>query len=451
MLFILFRWVTWFTGLPPLEWVFLGGIACLFFALRSLASPVILLILITVGSLLGNLIHVFEDGLVPFSLFQIFYILALVVFVLRWFVTGFSPIRKTGFELELAVFFSLVFLSIFWTPDAERAFLHAIRVVVLSGLLFLCVNWIRTPGDISLVILSMVGVGSLLAVTATYGAINNPVAIIQDMITGGARMAVRARIGQVDPNVFASLFFLPIAYTASLSFSRSIDIWKRILGGIFFVILLSAVLVTFSRSSWMAILVMLLFLAVKNRQYNLFLIATMAALMAIAVLPEVRFLLMNILNRFIDLFTGEVDASNYIRIVLFKTSIQIFFDSWLIGVGWRGFSDAFLSYHNLQETLGVYEPHNVIYLVYTELGILGLLLLIFIVYKIFKIAWENTFFESNPQIVVLSHTLFGTLLAYFVFYQFIGSGFTDNQLWITTGLAISLNQHLRNSTGKVTK
>jgi len=443
LLFLFLRWATWYIGLPPLEWVLLAGAMVLFFAARSLVFPVIMLILVTTGSLLGNLIHVFEDGLVPFSLFQVFYILSIAVFVLRWFMTGFSGLRKTGFELELALFFSLIFLSILWTPDAERAFLHAIRIVVLSGLLFLFVNWIHKPGQISLVIYATIGVGSLLGFIAIYGTVTNPIAIMQDVVTGGARMAGRARIGQVDPNVFASLFFLPLAYTASLSFSKQSEIWKRVIATAFFVILLATVLVTFSRSSWVATLVMLLFLAVTYRQFNLFLIAALAAAVVVTFSPEVRYLLMNILNRFIDLFTGGVDTSNYLRIVLLQTSFHIFFDSWLLGVGWRGFSDAFLSYHSLQDTLGVYEPHNVIYLVYTELGLVGLLLFVFIVYKIFKIAWENTQFETGPEVKIISRALLATLIAYAVFYQFIGSGFTDNQLWITTGLAISLNQYLK--------
>lgn len=48
----------------------------------------------------------------------------------------------------------------------------------------------------------------------------------------------------------------------------------------------------------------------------------------------------------------------------------------------------------------------------------------------------------NEETRILSQALFGALLAYAVFYQFIGSGFLDNQLWITTGLIIALRAHL---------
>lgn len=444
LLFLFLRWASWFIGLPPLEWVAVIGAAGALMVMHGYSRPFTLLILISVGSLLGNVILIIEDGLVPFSLFQIAYIFAIGVFIIHWFSTGFKPVRITGFELELALFFSIIFLSLLWVPDAERGFLHAIRVVMLSGLLFLFVNWIHHPRQITWILTFVVLVGALLGLMAVHHTINNPVAIIQDMLTDGTRRASRARIGQIDPNVFASLFFLPLAFTACISFTK-VKIAVRIISALFFIVLLTAVMVTFSRSSWVSVFLMLVALAVLYRQYNLFLVTAVAGVIIIVAIPELRMVFMNILNRIIDLFSGGVDTSNYLRLVLFEGSFRIFFDSWLIGVGWRGFSDGFLTYYTLQETLGVYEPHNVIYLVFAELGIIGLLLFIFIVYKIFRIAWENTRFDAGPEIKILSHALLGTLIAYAVFYQFIGSGFTDNQLWITTGLAIALNQYLKSS------
>ncbi|MDI6401333.1 hypothetical protein QLX67_04945, partial [Balneolaceae bacterium ANBcel3] len=177
-LFLFLKWVTWALGVPPLEWVALGGAGVVFFLIRSIQYPLLLLVLIAVGSLLGNLILVFEGGLIPFSLFQIFYLFSIGVFILRWFLLGFTPIKKTGFELELALFFGLIFLSILWTPDAERAFWHAMRMLTLSGLLFLLVNWIESPRQISLLILSLIAVGMVLGLLAVYHTINNPMAIL---------------------------------------------------------------------------------------------------------------------------------------------------------------------------------------------------------------------------------------------------------------------------------
>jgi len=443
VLFVFLRWATWSIGLPPLEWVFIGAIIAAYFAVKCFSKPQIVLGLIITGSLLGNLILFYEEGLVPFSLFQIFYILGVGLFFLRWAYLGFVSIRKTGFELELALFFSLVFLSILWTPDAERAFIHAIRVLVLSGLLFLFVNWIDKPRHITWLFISMVAAGSLLGIIALYETINNPMAILQDFLTDGHRLASRARIGQEDPNFFASLFFLPLAFTVSVSLSN-ISLRTRIISGLLFIILFSAVLVTFSRSAWVAVIIMLIVLGVLYRQYKLFLYSALAAVIVILVIPELRFLFVNIINRFIGLFSGGVDTSNYLRLVLLDASFRIFFDSWLVGVGWRGFPDALLTYYSLQDTMGVYEPHNVIYMVYTELGLVGLLLFVFVVLKIFRLAWANTRYNAGIEIKILSHALFGAFLAYAVFYQFLGSGFVDNQLWITTGLIISLNFYLKN-------
>lgn len=447
LVYLLLRGITYTIGLPPMEWVALGGMLVLFVVIRSITTPFILLIFITTGSLLGNLILVFEDGLIPFSLFQIFYIFSVLVFIARWFISGFEPIRKSGFELELVLFFSLIFLSIIWTPDAELGFLHALRVFALAGLLYLFINWIQEPRQITLLIISLIAIGSIMGLVAIYDAIANPMAIIQDVLSDGTRLASRARIGQVDPNIFASLFFLPLSFTACITFSNTK--WRyRLLGSVFFLILLAAVLITFSRSSWVAVIVMLFVLAFMYRQYNLFLITALAGVILIVSIPELRHLFLNILDRFVAIFSGSADASSWMRVVLLEGSIRIFFDSWLMGVGWRGFPDAFIGYYSLQETLGIYEPHNVIYLVYSELGIIGFLLFIFIVYKIFYLAWQNIRLSANHgvEIKALSHAVFGTFLAYAVFYQFIGSGFTDNQLWITTGIIIALNYYLKNQT-----
>lgn len=454
LLYLFLRWATWFIGLPPLEWVFLAAIVAVYVATRMVTAPLLLLILIAAGSMAGNIVHVVEDGLIPFSLFQVFYLLAILVFIVRWFITGHEPLVKTGFELELALFFSLVFLSILWTPDAERAFLHAIRVLALSGLLFLFSNWIKNPRHITYVISSLVVLGSILGLIAIYYTINNPMAIIQDILTDGTRLATRARVGQTDPNIFASLFFLPLAFTATLSFSRT-HLPVRLISILCFFILLAAVLVTFSRSAWVAILIMMILLAVLYRQYNLFVAGVIVILVVLALVPELRHLFLNIVNRFLGLFTGSVDTSNYVRILLIYASLGMFFDSWLLGVGWRGFPEHIFRYYSYQETHGVFEPHNVVYLVYAELGLAGLILFTFIVYKIFRLAWNNirlsqsiSGLPSGIEVSALAHALFGAFLAYAIFYQFLGSGFLDNQLWITTGLIIGLNTWLNRTVSR---
>lgn len=437
LFFIASRSLSYFTGFPPLDLLVIGLIIVATIGLRSVLRPALILILIAIGTMLGDLVHFFEGGIIPVSLFQIFYIGGLVVFVLRWYAGGFPNIVKTGFELELALFFCLVFLSLLWAPDAERGFMHAIRMVVLSGILFLCVNWIREKQQITYICVALVLTGTVIGIAAVLNVMNNPMAIIQDVLTGGTRMANRARFGQSDPNFFASLYFLPVAFTASLVFSR-VSIWIRGLAGVFMMIMIASVMVTFSRSAWISLLIMLIVIAVIFKQHRLFLLAAVFGLVIIASIPEFRYLFMNIINRFVGLFTGGLDASNTIRILLIYASFHMFFDSWLIGIGWRGFPDAFGRYYSKLDALDVNEPHNVVYLMYAELGIFGLLLLLFIVYKMFSLGWHNVKFSTGVWEKVLACTLFGTLLAYGVFYQFLGSGFLDNQLWLTTGLIISL-------------
>ncbi|KPP96409.1 MAG: O-antigen ligase family protein [Bacteroidetes bacterium HLUCCA01] len=410
--------------------------------MRGITTPVLLLGVITIASMLGDIVNIVEDGLIPFSLFQITYLGAIGVFIMRWFAGGLGDFRKTGFELEYALFFGLIFLSLLWTPDAERGFMHALRVLVLSGILYLFVNWLRQPREAVWILGTLAVISVFLGALAIYSTINNPQAIIQDVLTDGTRNASRARIGQHDPNVFASMFFLPMAFTAAVVFSK-VNLVLRGAGAVALVVMFVAVLVTFSRSSWVSAIAMLVVLALLYRQYRLFTGGIIAAILLIAAIPEFRFIFMNILNRFISLFTDGLDTSNTIRVMLADASVSMFFDSWLLGVGWRGFPDALLSYYNLQQTHGVFEPHNVTYLVYAELGLIGLLLFGFIVYKIAYIAWQNFRMADTVELKIVTSATGVTFLAYSIFYQFLGSGFLDNQLWITTGIILAMHIYLR--------
>ncbi|MDI6402663.1 O-antigen ligase family protein, partial [Balneolaceae bacterium ANBcel3] len=263
-----------------------------------------------------------------------------------------------------------------------------------------------------------------------------------DIMSDGTRLASRVRIGQVDPNVFASLFFLPLAFTASISFSKT-HLSLRLISSVIFLILFAAVLLTFSRSSWVSLIFMVIVLAFLYRQYNLFLTGFVFFGLLLLLFPELRFIFISIASRFLGLFTGSVDTSNFIRILLVHAALGMFFNSWLIGVGWRGFPDHIFNYFSYQQTMGVYEPHNVVYLVFAELGLVGLLLFCYIVFKIFHLAWQNIHLSHGVEQKALAHALFGAFLAYAIFYQFIGSGFLDNQLWITTGLILALNFSLK--------
>ncbi|MCC5926929.1 MAG: O-antigen ligase family protein [Bacteroidetes bacterium] len=438
LFFAVLSFVSWFTGIASLGLFIIVLSVGVFAVYRAIEQPIYILAFIAIGSMLGNLVQFADGGLIPFSIFQVFYLFGIGVFIVRWYIMGFPAIYKSGFELELGLFFGLIFLSLLWTPNAEVGFLNAIRIVVLSGVLFLCVNWIKSTQHLVLVLGGLAIIGLVLGVLSIYYTLSNPESVIQDVLTGGTRTASRVRMGQEDPNVFASLFFLPLAFTVAVLFAK-LPLWIRGLSGFASIILLITLMITFSRGAWMSAIIMLIAITVMFKQYRLFVFGITAGLLLVASLPEFRYQFINITNRFLDLFSGQLDTSNQIRLLLADASVSMFFDSWLIGVGWRGFPEVFNHYYTSEVALIVKEPHNALYQVYAELGLIGLLVILFVIYKIYTIAWLNVRNARTQWEVILARTLFGTLLAYAIFYQFIGMPFLDNQLWLTTGFVIALS------------
>lgn len=419
-------------------------------AQQALIKPYLVLLLATTGAFLGNIIHIIDGGAIPLSLFQLFYLSGLGLFVINWIYNGFQPIRKSGFELELALFYALIYLSIIWTPNTQLAFFHATRLVVLAGLLYLAVNWVKEPRQITHIFLSLAVIGTIMGLLSIYNTLNDPEAIVRSVLTDGARLDSRQSVGQVDPNIFASLFFIPIAFTAAYSFSKA-NLKIRAIAAFLFLVMITAVVVSFSRSAWVASIVLLLVLAIMYRQYNLFIVGAVAVLIASALIPEVRLLLTTITGRFMNLFTGELDTSNSIRVLLAQASVYMFFDSYLIGVGWRGFPEHIFNYFTAQQTHGVYEPHNVLYQIFAELGIIGFSLFGYVIYKIIRTAVRNIKLSQTIEEIALSRAMLAAFLAYGVFYQFIGFGFMDNMLWILTGLILALNYYLNSEKTKLLK
>jgi len=69
-----------------------------------------------------------------------------------------------------------------------------------------------------------------------------------------------------------------------------------------------------------------------------------------------------------------------------------------------------------------------------ELGIIGLVLFLFIFGKIVIIAYRNVKNSIDEMQKIINVTLFSSLIAFLVFYQFYGGGLNDNNIWMLAGM-----------------
>lgn len=443
VLYGLLAYLSWILNLTFLPLAGIGAIMGLAFAYHSLKNPYYVLLLVAVGSYLGNLIYLMEDGAVPVTIFQVFLVLCFLVIVTNRVITSDFDIKILGIELELLLFSALIYLSLIYSPNAENGLFNAIRFSILIAAVYLVVNIVNKLNQVTGILAALVGVALVLGLISVIETILNPSAAALDLVTEG-KIQDRASGTQLDPNIFATHFFLPIAFTASLFLSfKSIPYKGTAL--IFVAIFTLAILSTFSRSAWVSAAVMLVVVAYFHKQMKLFVWLLGGAVLAVIIIPELQYVALNILDRIINIFAGTSDDSSRIRVLLGLAAIYMLFDSYLLGVGFRGFSEAFTDYFTTQTSIGVVEPHNITYTVLAELGIIGFLLFVFIYWKIGLYAYQNIKYSISDFERSVSITLFATFIAFVVFYQFYGGGLFDNNFWILVGLIFAMKLNILKS------
>ncbi len=440
--------LSYLTGITILPLVLIALPALLYFGFKAVQVPFLMLILISVASYLGNMANVIEDGLIPISLFQIAYVAGLGVFMMNRLITGNPRIKISGIELELLLLMAFVFFTTIYTGNQADGLFYATRFLVLSLFLYLILNTIESSKQMLMLFGILVGVSLVLAVLSIRQGLMNPeAAALSILMDGLGPIGARGRVSHSDPNIFATHFFIPIAFIVCLVISQIKFVYKAGIA-VLLPILLLGLMATYSRSAWVSAIVIVVIIAVVYRQYKFFVIGALGIFVALLVLPGIRESLVNVVMRFFEIFAGAADDSSRMRIVLMYFAIRRFLESYLLGVGFRGFSHEFLKEHSTFETFGVYEPHNVTYTVLVEMGIIGFLIFSFFLFRIYKAAWENIKNSKNEIHKAFSVSVFACLVGFAVFYQFLGGGFTDNNIWLLVGLTFVLKHTIIPESGK---
>lgn len=140
---------------------------------------------------------------------------------------------------------------------------------------------------------------------------------------------------------------------------------------------------------------------------------------------------------FENLIVGE-DFTNG-RSSLYKYALELFLESPIFGIGWRGFQDLTLGFV-MQDIAS--HPHNIYIQLLTELGIVGFLLfvtpMLYVLIKTVKLLTNFTgYFAFDPRWqVVLQFSLFTQF--FFILYGITGNGLTDHIFLIMYGFAITI-------------
>lgn len=404
---------------------------------QTFKKPYLWVIIMVVGTFLGNLVHIVEGAAVPITLFQIALTAAVVSIVIRRLADGDLSLRLLGLEIHFLLLLALIYVSLLWSPDPMDGFIEGTRFLISVLFIYMVFNEMKRQNEMIHLMIAATVVAVLLGAYAVYENVTNVDVAIQNILSEGRMMRGRVTGTSHDPNRFATMFFIPMAFTACVILADTKKIYK-LLSIAAFAIMSGGLVVTYSRSAWVAAIFMIIIIAWYYRNIKLFAYIGLLIVIVLIAVPQFSYTLINAAQRFLDITAGTADDSSRIRLLLGLAAFGMFIDSYFIGVGYRGFVDRFTDYYSLQETVDVAEPHNVLYTILAELGLIGIILYLLIIIKILMIAHSNIQRSEDFTEKILSITCFSTIIAFLIFYQFYGGGMNDNNLWVMCALAFSL-------------
>ncbi|MEX0609425.1 MAG: O-antigen ligase family protein [Balneolaceae bacterium] len=400
---------------------------------ESSYNGVLLIAPIVVGAFLSGIVYLAEGAAIPLTIFQ----LALIAGFLLFFVKKLSlkeiDIEVYGLEIFYLLFLAIILFSLIYSPERAQGLFSVIRFSISLGLTYLIYNAINSEKELKIICAVIIGVALVVAVQNLMQTYLNPEIAAFNYLNQGEKL-LRAKGTENDPNIFASNFIMPVMLLVAFIGSAKTKTVKLVLFGVAAVII-SAVLVSYSRSSWVAIFIGVAIILIRQRQFSFILYSLLAFLLAFSMSGTIQNLVFSVFERFLDIFSGVSDDSSKFRILLAQTAFLMAFDTYLLGVGYESFSTVFQKYHPPQETIGIYEPHNEFYAVFAELGLIGLVVFLIIIFKVIS-AGINTLkkYEARNLDSSIVLALLASFIAYMCFFQFLSGMQHHNLLMINIGL-----------------
>ncbi len=364
------------------------------FLLVGTIGVVLILYDIRIGIYLAVLILPFMPDIL-----NLLYLIFLVgVYIYKGLFKNTSPLSKEPVDIPIIIYALLILISTITSIDPSGSFRDLAIHFAAMGFVFIIVNNINTKEDFNKLVTFLVIAATLVALYGLYqykvgvemedkwvDAVNNP--------------DVKTRVYSVfgNPNILAEYLIMIIPISAAL-FWYSKKIHKKTIFLITSLILTIALVLTLSRGGWIGFAFgIFIFIILIEKKLLLALIPI--ALLGIYFLPQ------SIVNRILTI--GNLgDSSNAYRIRLWKITLEIIRDNWLVGVGF-GYIPFKTTFETYIRTMPAYHSHNTYLQTMGEMGILGLIVFIMLIFVLYKYAIKKLMKEEDRYI----RTMAGGVLA----------------------------------------
>jgi O-antigen ligase len=305
-----------------------------------------------------------------------------------------------------ALYVLLASLSALWTIDAAGTMLVLGMILQLFAFYSVLAIYPADRRDVRILGAIVVASGAFISAFGLFGYATG-------YRTQENRLSITSGGLVLDPNHIAASLLLPIAVAVGTLFETR-DLRLRIGSAISTMVMITALFLTGSRGGLIALVVMLVYLAMRTRfRFQIL------ALMSVAGLASL--FQPTVWDRFAD--KGLTAGSG--RVFIWNVGGAAFKDFWLTGAGIGAFPAAYN-----HELLKTYQPifqgwsrpaHNAFLSAAVEVGILGGVLLIY--------AWWRSWSDARGNVVIEAAIIGLAVASYFLDVLFF------KYVWLTFGMA----------------
>ena len=339
----------------------------------------------------------------------------------------------------LIVFLVMYAVSLIRTPYINDALLTCARVIMLSMCVLIIMLIVDRTWQVGFVFGMMMLVPLGVAIVTLYqlfaeGSFFAPIVI---KVANAIGLPVYRSTGTfTNPNSLACFLMVGVVLSFALMFAKSIPFPLRLL--IFACVITTGIglIASFSRGGWVSTLVGAAFVVVFHKKWSYFGYFALFVLLCVFIISiKVPNLWEVVFERFGTIFAVQEDASSIARIALIKSSIWMWMDHPIFGVGLRGFPILFQEYidpsmpHVLSE---IREAHTMQTEILAEFGLIGIFVFTWLIMTII--------FHSIRSIGAMRNNLLRCIQIGFIslFFGFIvnfsfATDITNNMCWMSIG------------------
>jgi len=341
--------------------------------------------------------------------------------------------------------FTLIYaISLIYTPDFFAGVYQFIRYFVLSLICLIVLVSVDTKNKLSVVIWTMILAPVAISILTMYqfytqGSIFAPIVIRVATVIGIPMFRSTGTFS--SPNKLACFLMLGVVIPFGILFLKNINPYKKLLLILSIIISGVGLAASFSRGGWISTLVAIMVVIYFHRKWSYLWYITGFAFFSIIVIsikfPEIWEV---VFDRFGSIFNPTVDASSSARISLMKSSIWMWQDNPILGVGLRGFPVNYYEYIDPQMPhvlADVKEAHTIQTEILAEQGLVGFTIAVWLFMTVLFHGYRTVKTIKNLYLKNIQIVNVGLFIGFISNFTF-SSDLTNNTFWVIVGLIYSV-------------